>query len=226
MGPFALGAEGAGKGACQHPETRLCLALQTWREETVAGSGDLNTTDLEGSHARSSLVFKHAQYTASEQAPALAGQRADDCYSPTNAGDYIRLRLLPAQAFYQERIQPNVRIRLFLQLLVLVCSALSAGLAYFGRSEWVPLITAVGAAVTSWMEYRGLVGKIERHSAAARAIKNLFSWWISLGEVAQAIPENISRLILSGESIITDEFQAWSATTSSVSVSLPGYSCD
>ena len=82
------------------------------------------------------------------------------------------------------------------------------------------LITSVGAAVTTWMEFRGLVSLLGggEHRQEPVLLVGL------PGRCVAGHPGHISRLILSGESVIADEFRAWSATTSSISLTLRGSS--
>ena len=77
-------------------------------------------------------------------------------------------RLLTAKDFYQRRIPRYARWRMTLMFFSFLLSALSAALANFEYAMTVPIIGAVAAATTSWMEYRDLDRKLERYTAAAR----------------------------------------------------------
>ena len=50
-----------------------------------------------------------------------------------------------------------------------------------------------------------------------RHLKNLLSWWNSLSEVERSVPENVTKLIMQGESIICNEHRAWSSVAADVS---------
>jgi hypothetical protein len=68
------------------------------------------------------------------------------------------------------------------------------------------------SAFTAWEEFCDLRKKTMRYTRAVRAIKNLLSWWSRLGEVERASMDNRTRLILSGEEIISEERLAWLST--------------
>jgi len=188
------------------PEEAFCALLQAWREELVAGT-DLQSTTLE--RAQNPSVYKHHQHSSLEYVA-----NGDDFHSPVKPEAYIELRLLPAKRFYQSRIPRRVRWRFTLQVLVFLCSATSAALAYFEFPSYVAIISALAAAVTSWTEFTDAGRKIERYSAAVRSIKNVHSWWLSISEVEKASSESIARLLLTGEGIITNEHRAWQSTAS------------
>jgi len=73
----------------------------------------------------------------------------------------------------------------------------------------VAVLSAVAAAATSWGEFSDMDRKLARYTNAIRAIKNLHTWWLSLGQVEKASAANISKLVLTGEAIIVGESQAW-----------------
>ena len=50
-----------------------------------------------------------------------------------------------------------------------------------------------------------------------RHLKNLLSWWNSLSEVERSVPENVTKLIMQGESIICNEHRAWSSVAADAS---------
>lgn len=52
--------------------------------------------------------------------------------------------------------------------------------------------------------------KVERYSSAVSNLKNLLSWWDSLGEVQKASREMIAQLVQGAELIINQEQFAWS----------------
>ena len=43
-------------------------------------------------------------------------------------------------------------------------------------------------------------------------VRNLETWWASLGDVEKASPERISELVQRGEATIRSEQQSWQAT--------------
>mmetsp|Transcript_26964 Transcript_26964/g.65555 ORF Transcript_26964/g.65555 Transcript_26964/m.65555 type:complete len:789 (-) Transcript_26964:229-2595(-) len=186
------------------PDRAFCDMLQIWREELVSGT-DLLVSALEKQH--NSTIFKHNQYSG----PSLLTS-GDDYHSPVKPESYISIRLLPAKDFYQKRIPERARWRSQMQLLVLTTSSVIAVLTFFNLPTYVAIISAAGAAITSWQEFTDTGRKIERYTNAVRSIKNVHSWWFSLSEVEKASAENITSLIMTGEAIIANEYRAWKST--------------
>lgn len=85
-------------------------------------------------------------------------------------------------------------------------------LARYKLVSWVVVVTSAGGAVTAWVEFADLARKIERYTTAVRSLDKLLTWWVSLGEVEKASTMTISRLISTGESIISEERLAWVST--------------
>ncbi len=155
-------------------EERLCRYLSEWREELLGGC-DLSLTDLP--RAYPPHVYTHHQYPGSGEDYLPIG--ADDHYSPVNPQKYINLRLWPALEFYQARLPGKVRLRLILQVITLLCSAASAVAASVKPElslSFVPIISALSAAVVSWMEFTSLSTKLERYTSCIKQLKNLHSW--------------------------------------------------
>ena len=73
-------------------------------------------------------------------------------------------------------------------------------------------VTVLAGSLISWSEFSETGRKIERYSRAIRSLKKVLSWWDVLTDVEKAGTENIQTLIDTGESIISDERQAWQAT--------------
>ena len=111
---------------------------------------------------------------------------------------YIQMRLLPARNRYQTRIPVCTRWRFFWQLVLLSCTATSAGLAYADLSTWVALGSAVATAVSAWIADSDLREKIVRSTSTVREMSKLLSWWTSLSEVEKASTGNISQVKRAG----------------------------
>ena len=108
--------------------------------------------------------------------------------------------------FYQLRIPEYSRAML---LTLGVFSILASALAFFGYADIVVVVTAGGAAVTSYLEFADTQRKIERYTHAVRSIQKLLNWWITLEAVERAGVEATSQLLSTGESIISEERLAW-----------------
>jgi len=136
----------------------------------------------------------------------------DDFYSPLTPEVYLEIRIKKYLAFYQRRIPQYARDRyIFKGILVLLASTASAVSAY-GLSVWALVIASAAAALTSWTEFADTGRKVERYTRAVVELENLVSHWKSLTEVEKASPITIYNVVITGESIISDERVAWVST--------------
>lgn len=189
----------------KRPATVLCAMLNEWRNSLVA-SGDLKESTI--ARRFGPRVYSHHQFHGELDAVE------DDYHSPTQPQRYIDLRITPALAFYQKRIPRYATHRYLLKLFVILCSITVTTLAYLRLDRWVISITTAASLVVSWSEFVDLARKAERYTLAVQGLKNLLSWWSTLSEVEKASKEMIARLIEAGESIISDERNAWLSTAS------------
>ncbi|CAE7738549.1 unnamed protein product, partial [Symbiodinium pilosum] len=123
----------------------------------------------------------------------------------------VELRLLPAVDFFRGRIPRATTTRFVLQILVILCSAISAVLTQVGgqASSLVAVVSVFAGSITSWLEFVDLGQKVERYNGTVREIKNLLSWWRTLDGVEKASIDNIQHLVHTGEAILTGELRAW-----------------
>ena len=178
-----------GIDASQKPQQVLCHRIRQWKEELSEGTSLLEST-MEKVYPES--VYKHLRQTDPDQA---LEEDQDDFYSPVPPAKYLTLRLMPAVAFYQDRI-PSVGLRRrFVQLCLVVCSMASATLSFLNHASWIPLVASMYSSLAAWQEFAGLDQKLRRYTEAVQALKNIRSWWTSLTEVERASPECINRLV-------------------------------
>jgi hypothetical protein len=120
--------------------------------------------------------------------------------------------------FYQKRLPVYTRIRFWTRVVELSLTASGALLAYLNQTIAVIIVIIVCSALISWSEFSDISKKIERYTRAVRSMKKLLSWWDVLTDVERAGIDNISTLIETGESIISDERQAWNSTANRLSL--------
>jgi len=139
-------------------------------------------------------------------------QNLDDFYSPLTPEVYLEIRIKEHLSFYQQRIPQYARDRyIFKAIIVLLASAASAVSAY-GLSVWALVIASASAMLTSWTEFADTGRKVERYTRAVVELENLVSRWKSLTEVEKASPVTIYDVVITGESIISNERVAWVST--------------
>ena len=188
----------------ENPEEALNNVLGCWMDDLVAGA-DLSRTSIEQMYPPK--VYRHCQFEGN-LSPAGSGA-LDDFHSPVQPDRYIALRLKPMMNFYQARIPQYTRSATVMLLLLGIFSVAASGLAFFGFADIVVVVTAAGAAITSYLEFSDTQRKIERYTRAVRAMKKLLNWWTTLDVVERAGVDATSTLLTTGESIISDERLAW-----------------
>jgi hypothetical protein len=189
----------------QRPEAELRNALNEWREDLISGA-DLAVTNLSREH--SAYVYRHFQYSGSPK------MEEDDFHSPMQPHRYIALRIEPSVAFFKKRVPVYTRRRLAMKVLIMLLGVAASILAQYKILPAVTVVSAFASIATSWMEFADAGRKVERYTRAITSMKKLLSWWKSLSEVERAATENISMLINTSESIISQERLAWVSTAS------------
>merc|ERR1719191_2419450 len=114
--------------------------------------------------------------------------------------------------FYRSRLPVYARRRFVLRIALLLCTTMSAVLAYLDLAFIVIGVTALSGAFVSWSEFSEAVRKIERYTGALRGLKNMHSWWDVLTDVEKSGTENITYLVNASEAIISNERAAWVST--------------
>eukprot|EP00802_Teleaulax_amphioxeia_P004721 Tamp_04725.p1 GENE.Tamp_04725~~Tamp_04725.p1 ORF type:complete len:860 (-),score=122.47 Tamp_04725:284-2863(-) len=214
-GPFARESHGAHSSA----EEVLQKMVSGWMDDLVAGA-DLSRTSISRKYRDD--VYKHGQYfgdlvtlsavAATKESPADASASAravDDFHSPVQPERYINLRLRPMMAFYQSRIPGYTRSAFFMQLCLGVFSLAASALAYLKLADFVVVVSAGGAAVTSYLEFADTQRKIERYTRAVRSLQKTLNWWTTLDSVERAGAAATTTLLTTGETIISEERLAW-----------------
>jgi len=207
--PFALDKSNPDSAM---PEVRLREALITWRNEMAAGA-DLHVSALRKDYRPA--IFVHGQRPVSgakEQQQDNSDQFIDDHFSPAQAEDYIKWRLLPVMAWYRKRIPSRSIERLLVKIFMLLATVATSILARYSLPHWVAIAAALYSSLTSWSEFGDHGRKIERYNRVIASIENLLSWWESIGPVEKASSANIAHLIQTGEECISTERLAWQST--------------
>ena len=112
-------------------------------------------------------------------------------------------------AFYQSRIPGYTRSSFFMQLCLGVFSLAASALAYLKLADFVVVVSAAGAAVTSYLEFADTQRKIERYTSAVRSLQKTLNWWTTLDAVERAGVTATTTLFITGETIISAERSAW-----------------
>jgi hypothetical protein len=126
---------------------------------------------------------------------------------------YIQERLRPMIKWYEMRIPRYYRRRIIFTVLSICVSVAASVLARYSMLHIVTCVAAFGSMVTSYDEYLDTSRKIERYNRAISKIKNLLSWWESLGSIDKVSRSATLHLIKTGEEIFGEERLAWQSTS-------------
>ena len=212
--PFALDDS---QPESTRPETTLCSMLNEWRDNLIAGAG-LKTTNLFRKYPK--RVYRHYQNNPeNNKGDGLLPESAkDDFHSPMRAeadekdSDYIKLRIKPMIAFYEERIPVYTRHAMFLRVTILMLGVTASVLAHYNLLTWVTVATAAATVTTSWDKFGDAEHKVERYSSAIAALRNLLAHWNSHNPVQKATKDSITNLVITAEAIICEEQVSWNST--------------
>lgn len=180
-------------------------------------AGDIETGAVGGSGVTSAKATDKESLKKLQTRPAELEEKADatiidDHHSPVPPDRYVEMRLLAMCTLYQLKIPRCYWWRRFWELILTCCTVASATLSYLdSTSHYVAISSSVAAAVTSWLSHVELSRRIERYSNTVRSINNLVWWWKSIDDVERANATNTTKLIETGESILSTEWLTWIA---------------
>jgi hypothetical protein len=186
------------------PEGVLFECITSWRDNLIAGAG-LTTTNLEREHPPQ--VFRHCQFRGTP-----GGK--DDFYSPTYPALYIELRILPMVSFYKKRIPIYTRRIMILKTVVVLLGIAATVLAKYEQPLFITIVSGAAVSLVSWAEFSEAPSKVERYTKSITSLKNLLCWWDSLGDVQKATKDAIGKLVITSETIISEEQLAWTSSSS------------
>lgn len=133
----------------------------------------------------------------------------DDGLTRLSPERYIQLRIIDQVGFFRDRVAQLARRRDRFRLWVIVYSGAGAFLAAAGAALWVPLTTAVTAALIGALEYLQVEQTIRQYNQAASDLENVLSWWSSLPPAERAEAQNIDTLVDTTELIRLSEGLGW-----------------
>lgn len=140
-GPFEVDES---RNDSSRPEDMLCVALNDWHDELLAGAG-LKTSNLKRKYPPH--VYRHLQDRGK------VASDSDDHQSPTQPSRYIKLRIEPMMNFYALRVPEYSNHGFMLKVVILLLGVVSSVLARYELLAFVMIATAAATVVTSWAEF-------------------------------------------------------------------------
>eukprot|EP00656_Telonema_subtile_P051846 TRINITY_DN7075_c0_g1_i2.p1 TRINITY_DN7075_c0_g1~~TRINITY_DN7075_c0_g1_i2.p1 ORF type:complete len:886 (+),score=158.92 TRINITY_DN7075_c0_g1_i2:107-2764(+) len=201
------------------PETALRETIIEMRQNLTEGGGILHTSFNSEAHKS---AYSKGQYappdtqkdltSSSRIRPAQDGvcQLQDDHQSPLRPAEYIPIRLLKMQAFYQQRLPSYDFSNTALRSGIVLATAGATVVAFFGHSSYVAIITATTAAFANFLEFHAPVTKLSRYNRAITTLESTVSWWQSLTPIEKAMQSNVVQLIETVEETVVGELRSWS----------------
>jgi len=168
--------------------------------------------------------YKHGQYPeagisgtfgAANRGRKIPQRLMDDHHSPITPEKYLKIRVAPLLAFYQQRLPIYSRMRFFFESTLVLGSISGTVLAFMSLSKWAAVPTALTAAVAAYSEFHGTEKKLLRYSDSIANLDSVLMWWRTLTDVEKASVENKNKLVSTCEQTFQSERQAWVSTSMS-----------
>jgi hypothetical protein len=141
-------------------------------------------------------------------------------YAPLQPDLFVKYRLETCLSFYSDRIPAYNSSRKAGQTILVAGSMVSVVLVTLRIARWAAVVSIVTSSVTAWLEFNGTSSKINRYSAAVDGLTSLAVWWRTLDIIDKSVIENIDRLVLTCESIVSSEKDAWASTAARATAKL------
>ena len=132
-------------------------------------------------------------------------------FAPMRPKDYICHRVDKIMNFYSSRVPRYSRIKFTVITIIIVGSLCCVILAAMDYTAWAAVMASIILAIAAYSEYNGTNRKLNRYSTVITELKNLKTWWFSLGQEQQMFSRNCDKLVMMGEAIIADEQLAWAS---------------
>ncbi len=133
----------------------------------------------------------------------------DDPLSPLTPDAYVRFRIDPQIAFYQQNVTRLERQGRFLRWLAWIFGGLGTLLAAIGFQIWVAVTTAIVGVFATLLEAYQLETTVALYNQAASDLGAIRAWWNALPATDQDLQANIDRLVERSERIMRAEHSGW-----------------
>eukprot|EP00163_Fabomonas_tropica_P012436 TRINITY_DN23731_c0_g1_i1.p1 TRINITY_DN23731_c0_g1~~TRINITY_DN23731_c0_g1_i1.p1 ORF type:complete len:358 (-),score=80.57 TRINITY_DN23731_c0_g1_i1:174-1208(-) len=138
----------------------------------------------------------------------------DDMYSLLNPSEYYRTRLLPQIQYYVGKTPILERRLRFMQWAIYILSAGSALLGVLGQQLWIAFVSAVVAAITTYMEFDRLQSLLVKYNKTVAELNKIKEWWDSLQPVEKAATSKFVLFVEGCEAALDNEVSTWMQSVS------------
>ena len=129
----------------------------------------------------------------------------DDGLAVLSAEDYVDLRVHPYESIFVARAQSLCSQQQVFQFFVFILTSGSTILGATAYMQWIPVLLALVAVLGSISAYQELESRIELVNRAIVSVRKLIIWWHALSVIEKRIPENMTALVNTMETIIQAE---------------------
>jgi hypothetical protein len=117
-------------------------------------------------------------------------------------------------SFYKKRLPIYNRRNSILNTVVVLLGIAATVLAKYEQPLFITIVSGAVVSLVSWAEFSEAPSKVERYTKSITSLKNLLCWWDSLGDVQKATKDAIGKLVITSETIISEEQLAWTSSSS------------
>lgn len=141
--------------------------------------------------------------------PNMGSDVGDDGFSVLTPDRYVQVRLGDQLNYYRSKaVKHEQRLRV-LQWSIFIIGGLGTLLAAINQQVWIALTTALAAALTTYLGYKGIENTLMKYNQAATDLENVKSWWTALPAEDQANQENVTTLVNHTEQVLQSELDGW-----------------
>lgn len=117
--------------------------------------------------------------------------------------DYIRKRIMEYLPDLDREVSSLSKQKRLLECSIIVLSAVTAIMAYFGGQLWIPVVLAFVTMLEGLVEFRHIPKRIETANITIGRLEETLFWWRGLG-LMERMPANKERLVNEVEDAIMD----------------------
>lgn len=165
--------------------------------------------DLVGDMGATVPYLKTPIEDLAEQVKSHTDDERDDGFSSMVGDDYVTQRVDKQCEWYVVRALDNFRKLRVWRILVIIFTGMSSALAALGGEPLVAITTAVGVALTMYIQLQMYGGTYAIYQSTANRVRTELSKWDILTPEQKQDPAEAAALVYTIERIFQEERDAW-----------------
>ena len=135
--------------------------------------------------------------------PYMSGEPGtDDGFSALTPDEYLNFRLADQLSYYKRKAVKLERQLKWMQWGIFIIGGVGTLLAAINLQVWIVLTTALVAALTTILGYKGTENTLMKYNQASTDLDNVRSWWLALPAEEQERQENVDSLVDHAEKVL------------------------